>query len=98
MDIVSRAVKEKLPIFKETAIIMHLSHLFSQSFFTNLMVFIRFPVQVPGISAPGQRKAARDTGTELLRELGVGPCSEDRDSGLDESGDDNLLHTKRVYQ
>lgn len=62
------------------------------------MVFIRFPVQVPGISAPGQRKAARDTGTELLRELGVGPCSEDRDSGLDESGDDNLLHAKRFYQ
>lgn len=41
---------------------------------------------------------AKNTGTKLLRELRIGPCSEDRNGGLDESGDDNLLHAKRVYQ
>ena len=62
------------------------------------MIFVRIPAQVSGILTLGQRARQRTRGTKLLRELRIGPCSEDRNGGLDDSGDDNLLHEKRVYQ
>ena len=63
-----------------------------------IMIFVRFPAQVPAISALGQRKRQRTRALSLLAKLILGPGGENCDNAIHESNDDNLLHAKRVYQ